>query len=169
MMKWEKIEVVRVVGEEVDWQMTGEMANGSAAPYNGETFFTNVQTGTTNYTHSNVGPIIAGDLNAGDKISMASSSVVNTTETMTYLGVSRPVNVLTVKSSGAGLNGPYNTTTTYIYDKASGMLLENDVRLISSNRLSPIYLSILVFLILTFSQSKRVKPRLLGFWFQQSR
>ena len=106
LMKWEKIEVVRVVGEEVDWQMTGEMANGSAAEYNGETFFTNVQTGTTNYTHSNLGPIIAGDLNPGDKISMASSSVVNTTETMTYLGVSRPVNVLTVESSGVGLNGP---------------------------------------------------------------
>ena len=31
LMKWEKIEVVRVVGEEVDWQMTGEMVNGSAA------------------------------------------------------------------------------------------------------------------------------------------
>ena len=128
IMKWEKVEVVRVVGEEVDWQMTGEMANGSAAPDNGETYFTNVQTGTTNYTHDPVGPIIAGDLNMGDKISMASGSVVNTTEVMTYLGVSRPVNVLIVNASGVGIDGAFETSTTYVYDKASGMMLETESR-----------------------------------------
>ena len=123
-MNWEKIEVVRVVGEEVDWTMTGEMENGSAAPDNGEIFFTNVQTGTTNYTHAEVGPVISGDLNVGDQISMASSSVVNTSETMTYLGVSRTVNVLVVNASGTGVSGAINSSTTDIYDKASGMLLE---------------------------------------------
>jgi hypothetical protein len=129
VMTWEKIEVVRVIGEEVDWQITGEMANGSAAAYSGETFFTNVQTGTTNYTHSSLAPLIAGDLNTGDKISMGSSSVVNTTETMTYLGVSRSVNVLTVISSRVTANGLRdNTNTTYVYDKASGMLLENELK-----------------------------------------
>jgi hypothetical protein len=128
VMNWEKIEVVAVIGEEVDWHMTGEMANGSGMPNNGETFFTNVQTGTTNYTHSISGPIVAGDLNAGDKISMESSSFVNTTETRTYLGDSRPVNVLTSQSIGVGIDGPYNVTVTYVYDKASGMLLENENR-----------------------------------------
>jgi len=133
VMNWEKIEVVRVIGEEVDWQMTGEMVDGSSALYNGETFFTNVQTGTTNYTHSDLGPVVAGDLNAGDRISVASSSIVNTTETRTYLGVSRLVNVLTVESSEIGLRGPLNVNSTSIYDKASGMLLVNDVRFVHTN------------------------------------
>ncbi|HUJ84094.1 MAG TPA: DUF835 domain-containing protein, partial [Candidatus Acidoferrales bacterium] len=155
IMSWEKIEVVRVVGEEVDWQMTGEMTNGSAAPDNGETYFTNVQTGTTNYTHANVGPIIAGDLNAGDKVSMASSIVVNTTETMTYLGVSRSVNVLTVNALGVGVNGASNTSTTYVYDKASGMLLETESRQTWLNETNPeIYLDMPVSDTNLFSSQK---------------
>ena len=145
VMNWEKVEVVRVIGEEVDWQMTGQMANGSAMSNNGETFFTNVQTGTTNYTHSSLGPIIAGDLNTGDEISIASSSVVNTTETMTYLGVSRPVNVVTVETSGMALSGPGNLTTTYIYDKATGMMLENSNRFVFPNSTLPdVYLDLSV-------------------------
>lgn len=145
VMSWEKIEVVSVTGEEVDWQLTGEMKNGSAGPDNGETFFTNVQTGTTNYTHSNLGPpIVAKDLNAGDKISMASSSVVNMTDTRTYLGVSRLVNVLIIESSGVSLDNPYNSTATYVYDKASGMLLENENRASWTNNLLMSYIDLKV-------------------------
>jgi len=122
--------------------MTGEMANGSAMLNNGETFFTNVQTGATNYTHASLGPIISGDLNAGDEVSMASGSVVNTTETMTYIGVSRPVDVVVVESTGMGSGGLGNVTTTYVYDKATGMMLENSNRFVYPN--SDIYLDLSV-------------------------
>jgi len=129
LLNWEKIQILSVTGEEVDWSMTGEMLNGSAMPNSGEHFFTNVQTGTTNYTHSVLGVIIAGNLKAGDPVALGTASiVVNSTELRTYLNVSRSVNVLVLKSSGTGQNGPWNSTVTYVYDKASGMLLENENR-----------------------------------------
>jgi len=47
---------------------------------------------------------------------------------MTYLGVSRPVNIMVVNASGTGINGAFNDSTTYVYDKASGMLLDTQSR-----------------------------------------
>ena len=129
IVTWEKIEVVSVTGAEITWRITGQMQDGSAFLDNGNTYFSNIETGATNYTHSDLGPIIAANLNAGDKIMTASSPYeVNTTEVLTYLNVSRTVNVVVSEVSGVGVNGPYAANFTYVYDRASGILLENVVR-----------------------------------------
>jgi hypothetical protein len=113
------------------------MENGSATPNNGETYVINVETGATNYTHSELGPIIAANLNEGDKVQAKSAIFeVNRTEIKTYLGVSRPVNILVYEVPGTGTYGQYITRSTFMYDRASGMMLENENRIKSFN---PIY------------------------------
>ena len=105
---------------------------------NGDTFFINFETGATNYTHSDLGVVIPANLNAGDKLLVGSTTfVINTTEIRTYLNVSRTVNVITMVVSGVGGYGPYNTTSTYVYDQSSGMLLETENRIDSSNVATP--------------------------------
>jgi hypothetical protein len=137
IISWEKLEVVAVSGKEVTWRMTGQMENGSATPNNGETYVINVETGATNYTHSELGPIIAANLNEGDKVQAKSAIFeVNRTEIKTYLGVSRPVNILVYEVPGTGTYGQYITRSTFMYDRASGMMLENENRIKSFN---PIY------------------------------
>jgi hypothetical protein len=133
-VNWTRYEVVAVSGKEVTWRMTGQLKNGSAIPNNGETYTVNVETGTTNYTHSVQGLIIAANLNKGEKVTAGSPSFeVNETEINTYLSVSRTVNILVFESSGVGTYGTYNTTSTYTYDKASGIMLENENRIKWSN------------------------------------
>lgn len=68
LINWEKTEVLSSSGNDVTWRMTGQMKNGSAIPDNGETFFINLENGATNYTHNQLGPIIAANLNKGDRI-----------------------------------------------------------------------------------------------------
>jgi hypothetical protein len=146
VMNWEKLEVVSVSGKEVTWRMTGQMKNGSAIPNNGETYIINVETGATNYTHSVLGPIIAANLNEGDKVLEGSVNFeVNTTEIKTYLDVSRPVNVLVYEVSGVGTYGLYTTRLTFVHDRASGMMLENEIRSKWWNTTNPdhiIYMSV---------------------------
>jgi hypothetical protein len=138
IVNWEKIEVIAVSGKEVTWQMTGQLKNGSALWDNGAIYVVNVETGATNYTHSVLGPIIATNLNVGDKVQAGSLSFeVNSTEIRTYLNVSRPVNVLSYevseyKSVPGGVVG--NSTATFVFDKASGMMLEDDTVITWSNK-----------------------------------
>ena len=134
VINWEKIEVVSVSGKEVTWRMTGQMADGSAFPDNGNTYFNNFETGETNYTHSDLGLIIPANLNAGDKLIVGPTTfTVNSTEIRTYLNVSRTINVITLVAHVVTSNGPGNTTSTYVYDQSSGMLLENEDQIVSSN------------------------------------
>jgi hypothetical protein len=142
---FEKIEVVAVSGKEVTWRMTGQMKNGSAILGSGETYVVNVETGATNFTHSVLGPIIAANLNEGDKVQAGSISVeVNKTEFRTYLNVSRPVNVLIYEVSGVGkpsgaqgASAQYTSTSTFVYDKASGTMLETENRITWLNITNP--------------------------------
>jgi hypothetical protein len=145
LVNWEKIEVIAVSGKEVTWRMTGQMKNGSAILNNGETYVVDVETGATNYTHSLLGPIIAADLNQGDKVQAGPATFeVNKTEIDTYLNVSRPVNVLVYEASVVS-GGLVNSTSTFVYDKASGMLLEDENRIYRSNATNPdhlVYMSV---------------------------
>ena len=117
---WQKLEVTSVSGKEVTLLSTGQLKNGAATPGNGTVQVWNVETGTEDGTPSVQGPIIAGNLNEGDPIPPPGTYSVNQTETRTYLGVSRIVNILDSTIS----TPDYTTTLTYVYDRVSGMLLE---------------------------------------------
>jgi hypothetical protein len=65
--------------------------------------------------------IIAANLNEGDALPPVDNGyTVNTTETRTYLGISRSVNIVSYSFSGEG----YTISETFVYDKASGIMLE---------------------------------------------
>lgn len=67
--------------------------------------------------------IIAGNLNEGDALPPVDNGYkINTTETRTYLGVSRSVNVVSYEYTDAAAG--YTISETYWYDKASGIMLE---------------------------------------------
>jgi hypothetical protein len=114
-MNWEKIEVVAVSGTEVRFLVSGQLKNGTAMPHNGDTYFINVETGTTNETHSNLKSIIPASLNEGDLIPPGTFKV-NNTEIRNYLGVNRAVNIVIDTTSDARV--------TVAYDKVSGMALQ---------------------------------------------
>ena len=117
---WLKVEATSVSGKEVTLLSTGQLKNGAATPGNGTIQAWNVETGTEDGTPSVQGPVIAGNLNEDDAIPPPNTYSVNKTETRTYLGVSRSVNILDSTIS----TPDYTTTLTYVYNKASGMLLE---------------------------------------------
>jgi hypothetical protein len=100
---------------------TGQFKNGTALPGNGTTAVWNIETGTEDGTPSTQGPIIASNLNHGDSIPPLDTYYVNQSESRTYLGSNREVNILNVEIN----TSDYNSTLTYIYDKVSGMLLES--------------------------------------------
>ena len=129
VVSWEETEVLSSFGSDVTWVMTGQMQNGSAIPYNGEIYFVNLEDGATNYTHDPLCPIIAANLNEGDKIygGAAATFEINSSEVRTYVNFSRQVNVVVIESLYTSLTGLItNTTSTYVYDKSSGFLLENE-------------------------------------------
>jgi hypothetical protein len=118
---WLKLQVTDVSGKSVTLLSTSQYKNGQPIAGNGTVNVWNVETGTEDGTPSTQGPIIAANLNQGDSIPPPNTYSVNRTETRNYLGFSRTVNVL-----DATLATPdYSTTLTYVYDKASGMLLES--------------------------------------------
>ncbi len=117
---WSKIEVTSVQGTVVTLLSTSQFKNGTATPGNGSSTVWDVQAGTMNGIPSTQGPIIAGNLNQGDPIPPPDTFSVNKTENRVYLGVSRSVNILNVTLSTEN----YNSTLTYVYDRASGLLLE---------------------------------------------
>jgi hypothetical protein len=118
---WLKLQVTDVSGKSVTLLSTSQYKNGTAIAGNGTVSVWNIETGTQDGVSSTKGPIIASNLNQGDPIPPPNTYVVNRTESRMYLGVSRAVNIL-----DASLSTPdYNITQTYVYDKASGMLLES--------------------------------------------
>ncbi len=118
---WLKLQVTDVSGKSVTLLSTSQYKNGTAIAGNGTVSVWNIETGTQDGVPTTQGPIIAANLNQGDLIPPPNTYIVNSTESRTYLGVSRTVNIL-----DASLSTPdYNATLTYVYDKESGMLLES--------------------------------------------
>ena len=77
-------------------------------------------------------------MNQEDQIPPPNTYSVNRTESRTYLGVSRTVNIL-----DASLSTPdYNATLTYVYDKASGMLLESSTQTTTQAQPQPVVTTI---------------------------
>ena len=113
--------MTNISGTEVTLLSTGQFRNGTAVPGNGTTNVWDVATGTQNGVPSTEGPIIAANLNQGDPIPPPNTYTINQTNTAVFLGVSRSVNVLDVDI----FTQNYNTTLSYIYDRASGMILES--------------------------------------------
>ncbi len=118
---WLKLQVTDVSGKTVTLLSTSQYKNGTAVPGNGSSTVWNIETGTEDGVQSTLGPIIASNLNQGDAIPPPNTFSVNRTENRVYLGVSRTVNIVDVSVSSPS----YNTTLFYVYDRASGMLLES--------------------------------------------
>jgi hypothetical protein len=131
---WLRLQVMDVSGTDVTLLSTSQFKNGTAIEGNGTILIWNVETGTQDGVPSTQGPIIAANLNQGDPIPPPNTYVVNSTESRTYLGVSRTVNIL-----DASLSTPdYNATLTYVYDKASGMLLESTTQTVTQADPQPV-------------------------------
>ena len=150
------LQVTDVSGKEVTLLSTSQFKNETAISGNGTTSVWNVETGTEDGVTSTQGPIIAANLNQGDAIPPPNTYFVNRTESRTYLGVSRTVNIL-----DASLSTPdYNATLSYIYDKASGMLLESTTQTVTQADPQPITTTISYSVIETniFSSSSNPSP-----------
>jgi hypothetical protein len=129
-----QLEVTSVSGKEVTLLSTGQFKNGTALPGNGATSVWNIETGTEDGTPSTQGPIIAANLNQGDAIPPPDTYSVNQSESRTYQGISRAVNILNVEIS----TPDYNTSSTYVYDKLSGMLLEYSTQTTTASQPQPV-------------------------------
>lgn len=135
---WLKLQVADVSGKAVTLLSTSQYKNGTAIAGNGSISVWNIETGTEDGVPSTQGPIIASNLNSGDSIPPPNTYVVNRTESRTYLGVSRVVNIL-----DASLSTPdYNATLIYVYDKASGMLLESTTQTTTQAQPQPVITTI---------------------------
>jgi hypothetical protein len=122
---WMMYEVAKVNITQVDLILTGKFKNGTAFLGNGDTWVYDVTLlGTVNGTSAGQNPIIATKLSKYVPLTPyvydASYAYVNDTQTRSYLGVSRTVNILSYSSTTE--NG--TNTLTYTYDQDSGMLLE---------------------------------------------
>ncbi len=128
------LQVAGVSGNSVTLLSTGEFKNGTALPGNGTIDVWNVETGTDNGVPSTQGPIIAANLNQADAIPPPDTYSVNQTVDRTYLGTARSVNILNVTIS----TPDYNSTLNYVYDKASGMLLESSSTTVTQAQPEPV-------------------------------
>jgi len=135
---WLKLQVTDVSGKDVTLLSTSQFKNGTAIEGNDTTSVWNIETGTQDSVPSTQGPIIAANLNQGDTIPPPNTYVVNSTESRTYLGVSRTVNILSASLS----TSDYNATLTYVYDKASGMLLESTTQTVTQADPQPVVTTI---------------------------
>ena len=135
---WLKVQVTAISRKEVTLLSTSQYKNGTAIAGNGTVSVWNVETGTENGVPSTQGSIIAGNLNQGDAIPPANTYLVNRTETRNYLGVSRSVNLLDASFS----TPDYTTSLTYVYDKASGMLLESTIQTTTQAQPQPVITTI---------------------------
>ena len=129
-----QLQITSVVGKEVTLLSTGQFKNGTALPGNGTSSIWNIETGTEDGTPSTQGPIIAANLNQDDTIPPPDTYSVNQSESRTYLGSMRTVNILTVEIS----TSDYNSTLTYVYDKLSGMLLESSTQTTTQSEPQPV-------------------------------
>jgi len=118
---WLKLQVTNVSGKTVTLISTSQYKNGTAIPGNGSTTVWNIESGTEDGLPSTqIPPIIAANLNQGDAIPPPNTYLINRTENRVYLDVSRTVGILDLTF----FTSDYNGTVTYVYDRASGMLLE---------------------------------------------
>jgi hypothetical protein len=115
------LQVTNVAGSQVTLLSTGQYRNSTATPGNGTVTVWDVAAGTEEGEQKTQGPIIAANMNAGDSIPPPDTYTVNSTENRHYLGVTRSVNILCITIS----TPDYNSSLSYVYDKASGMLLES--------------------------------------------
>ncbi len=129
-----KQEITKISGTEVTLLTTGQFKDGTPTAGNGSIQVWDVSAGTLNGIPSVQGPIIAANLNQGDPIPPPNTYIVNQSETRSYLGIGRTVNILT----SAVFTQDYNTTVTYVYDKASGMLLESSSQTVAQGQPEPI-------------------------------
>lgn len=123
------VQVINVAGTQVILLATGHYKNSTATLGNGTSSVWDVAAGTQNGSPATQGPIIAANLNVGDAIPPPDTYSVNGTENRQYVGVSRSVNILSV----AIATPDYNSTLSYVYDKASGMLLESSSQTITQS------------------------------------
>jgi hypothetical protein len=128
-----QLQVISVSGKDVTLLSTGQYKNGTALPGNGTTMVWNIETGTEDGSPATQGPILAANLNQGDAIPPLSTYSINQTESRTYLGSSRTVNILSVQIRTAD----YNSTLTYVYDKLSGMILESSTQTTTQSQPTP--------------------------------
>jgi len=113
---------------------TGQFKNGTTLPGNGTSSIWNIETGTEDGSPNTQGPIIAANLNRHDTIPPPDTYSVNQSESRTYLGSIRTVNILTVEIS----TSDYNSTLTYVYDKLSGILLESFTQTMTQSEPQPV-------------------------------
>ena len=123
-LDWTRTEVTAVSGKEVTLRNSGQFASGTAIPGNGDESTYNIETGKLNGTvDSRYDLIIPGNLKEGDAVPPLSYGLtINKTETQTYLGVSRAVNVIETIHN----DSDYVDHWTLVYDKISGMMLESE-------------------------------------------
>jgi hypothetical protein len=126
-ISWQKFQVTDVSGKVITLLSTGQYKNGTAIPGNNSVEVWNIETGTENGVPNTQGPIVAANLNQGDAIPPPNTYTVNRTETRTYLSVSRTVTILDLTIPAP----EYNTSLSYVYDRASGMLLESTTQTIT--------------------------------------
>jgi hypothetical protein len=123
---WMKYEVTGVNVSEVTLLLTGQFKNGTAILGNGDSWVYDVTfILSVNATPSTYSPIMAGNLTKGDLIGtyvISPLDAINDTQTRTYLGVSRSVNILETIHTNSTENS--ENRLTCIYDQQSGMLLE---------------------------------------------
>jgi hypothetical protein len=151
---WLKLQVTDVSGKDVTLFSTSQFKNGTAIAGNGTTSVWNIDAGTQDGVPSTQGPIVAANLNQGDPIPPLNTYSVNRTESRTYLGVSRTVNILDTSLS----TPDYNTTLTYVYDKASGMLLESNTQTTNQAQPQPVITTISYIVIETNIFGSTINP-----------
>jgi len=135
---WQKLQITDISGKAITLLFTSHYKNGTATPGNGTVEVWNIETGTENGVPNTQGPIVAANLNQGDAIPPLNTYAVNGTETRTYLGVSRNVDILDVTIPTSS----YNTSLSYAYDRASGLLLESTTQTTTQPDPQPITTSI---------------------------
>ncbi len=119
-LDWTKWEVTSVSGKEVSIHLSGQNKNGSTAVEEPSLVY-NIENGNLNGYPTRYSIVVAGNLSQGDAIPPSSyGDIFNRTETRTYLGENRTVNILEATSPPA----LYSSNRTFVYDKISGFQLE---------------------------------------------
>jgi len=137
---WQKVEVIGVSGKEVTLRYTEQFKNGSATSHNGcvhvieNIEYDGLINGTCQFQDYYFGSIIVANLTEGDCIHsdeyhpMPFCNIAKT-ESRTYLGVGRWVNIINSTN-----NDP--TQVIWVYDGFSGMLLEYQEIIPNNERIS---------------------------------
>lgn len=106
---WSKLEVSAVAGQKILFFASGFYRNGTEFYYHMERTI-----------EGNTTLIIAANLTMGDSINPSEEALINWTETRSYLGVYRTVNILELSSSVEGVE----FSAIFVYDQVTGILLD---------------------------------------------